>query len=242
MDLIRYSISKPVSVAVGVIIIVLFGFIGLSKLPVQLTPDVETPQITVKTNWSGATPYEIEKDIIEKQEEVLKGIKNLTLMESSSYNNYGEITLSFKVGTDLDNALLRVSNKLDEVEDYPENVDKPIIDAAGAQSSPVIWMTMKTRPENTRPIKEFRTFFENEVRQHLERVDGVASLLVVGGTEDQLQITIDPRKLARYDLTISEVISGYSRPIGMSPPVYWAWAKRTTVSGPPANSRTPPTP
>ncbi|MCJ7601006.1 MAG: efflux RND transporter permease subunit, partial [Desulfobulbaceae bacterium] len=207
MDLIRYSISKPVSVAVGVIIIVLFGFIGLSKLPVQLTPDVETPQITVKTNWSGATPYEIEKDIIEKQEEVLKGIKNLTLMESSSYNNYGEITLSFKVGTDLDNALLRVSNKLDEVEDYPENVDKPIIDAAGAQSSPVIWMTMKTRPENTRPIKEFRTFFENEVRQHLERVDGVASLLVVGGTEDQLQITIDPLKLARYDLTISEVIS-----------------------------------
>jgi hypothetical protein len=78
MDLIRYSISKPVSVAVGVINIVLFGFIGRSKLTVQLTPDVETTQqITVKINWSGATPYEIEKDIIEKQEEVLSVFTSL---------------------------------------------------------------------------------------------------------------------------------------------------------------------
>ena len=207
MDLVSYSIRKPISVAVGVIVIVLFGLIGLNKLPVQLTPDVETPQITVKTRWSGATPYEVEKDIVEQQEEVLKGVKNLTLMESSSFNNYGEITLSFKVGTDLDSALLRVSNKLNEVSDYPENADKPVIDAAGAQSSPVIWMTLKTKADNSTPIKEYRTFFENDVRQHLERVDGVGSLFVVGGTEDQLQVTIDPLLLARYNLTIAEVIS-----------------------------------
>ena len=74
-------------------------------LPVQLTPDVETPQITVQTTWSGATPYEIEKDIIEKQEEALKGLQGLTKMESASYNNFGEVTLSFGLDTDLDEAL-----------------------------------------------------------------------------------------------------------------------------------------
>ena len=68
MDFVRFSISKPVSIFVGVILIVLFGLIGINRLPVQLTPDVETPQITVTTIWSGATPYEIEKDIIEEQE------------------------------------------------------------------------------------------------------------------------------------------------------------------------------
>ena len=112
MDIIRFFIHKPVTVAVGVILIVMFGFIGFQKLPVQLTPDVETPLITVNTAWYGATPYEIEKEIIEKQEKVLKGLQGLTEMESSSYNGLGTITLSFKIGTNLDDALLRVSNKM----------------------------------------------------------------------------------------------------------------------------------
>ncbi len=124
MDIVRYALNKPVTVIVAVILVVTFGLIGLNKLPVQLTPDVETPQITVSTIWGGATPYEIEKEIIEKQEETLKGLQGLTKMESASYNSLGEITLSFALGTDLDDALLRVSNKLNEVSDYPDNVNR----------------------------------------------------------------------------------------------------------------------
>ena len=125
MDIVRYGLNKPVTVIVGVILVITFGLIGLNSLPVQLTPDVEKPQITVQTTWSGATPYEIEKDIIEKQEEVLKGLTGLTKMESSSYNNFGEITLTFTLETDIDDALLRVSNKLNEVSDYPDNAKRP---------------------------------------------------------------------------------------------------------------------
>ena len=170
MDIVRYAINKPVSVIVGVILIVTFGLIGLNKLPVQLTPDVETPQITVQTVWNGATPYEIEKEIIEKQEEVLKGLQGLTKMESASYNNLSEITLSFELGTNLDDALLRVSNKMNEVSNYPDNVNRPSIEAAGANSSLVVWMLLKTVPENEIPINQYRTYFENHIRQHLERV------------------------------------------------------------------------
>lgn len=205
MDLIKYSISKPITVAVVVILIVMFGLIGLNKLPVQLTPDIELPEITVKTIWAGATPYEIEQDIIDKQEEVLKGLQNLTKMESSSYNNYGEISLTFKVGTDLDNALLRVSNKLNEVSGYPDNADKPAIEAAGAQSSPVIWMMLKIKDGPSSDINKFKTFFENEVRQQLERIPGVGSLFVGGGTENELHLVVDAEKMARHNITISEV-------------------------------------
>ena len=95
MDIIKFSITKPVTVAVGVILVVLFGLIGIMSLPVQLTPDVDQPQITVTTNWQGATPYEVEKDIVEEQEAVLKGIQRLTSMESSSYNSRAEINLTF---------------------------------------------------------------------------------------------------------------------------------------------------
>ena len=207
MDFIKFSINKPVSVVVGVILIVLFGIVGLRQLPIQLTPDVEMPQITVRTTWPGASPYEIEKDIIEEQEEVLKGIKGLMLMESSSFNNLGEITLTFTVGTDMDSALLRVSNKLNEVKSYPENVEKPIIDASGAQSSPVIWMMLKNKIGPSSKINTFRTFFENEIRQYLERVPGVGSLFVFGGTEKQLEIVISPVKLSKYNMTISTVIN-----------------------------------
>lgn len=207
MDIIKYSIGKPVTVAVAVIIVVMFGIIGLKQLPVQLTPDVETPKITVTTMWPGASPADIEKDIVEKQEEVLKGLKGLTKLESSSYNNMAEITLTFDISTEIDNALLRVSNKMDEVGDYPENVDKPILDASGADSSPVVWMMLKTKEGNEKQIANYKTFFENDVRQYLERVVGVGSLLVFGGREDEFHIVIDTEKMARYKVSINSVIN-----------------------------------
>ena len=206
MDIIKYFIRKPVTVAVGVILTVLFGLIGLYKLPVQLTPDVEVPEITVNTSWGGATPYEIEKEIIEKQEKALKGLSGLTKMESSSYNGLGTVTLSFQLGTKLDDALLRVSNKMNEVADYPETAGRPTIEAAGANSSPVIWMMLKTEDDNPEPIAHFRTYFEDNVRQHLERVKGVGALFVFGGTENELDVTIDMDQMARYDVSINQVI------------------------------------
>ncbi len=205
MDIVEYGLKKPVTMAVGVILVVIFGTIGLLKLPVQLTPDVETPQITVATTWGGATPYEIEKEIIERQEEALKGLQGLTKMESASFNNYGEVTLSFALDTDQDDALLRVSNKMNEVSGYPDNADKPVIEAAGANSSPVIWMMLKTTPENKQSIDHFKTFFEDNVRQHLERVEGVGSLLTFGGTENELDVTLDMAKLATYNVSINQL-------------------------------------
>ena len=206
MDTIRFSIEKPVTIMVGIIIVVLFGWISLQRMPYQLSPTVIEPTITVTTTWTGATPYEIERDIIEEQENVLKGIPGLTEMESTSYNNMGTIDLRFSIGTDVDEALLRVSNKLNEVPSYPENVDKPIINATGAATSPVIWLILETTENNPRPVYTYRTFFENEVRQYLERVEGVADLFIGGGTDKEMHIIVKPEKLAAYGLTVTDVI------------------------------------
>src|SRR4030065_2187677 len=98
MDLIKYSIKNPVSIIVGVILVILFGGIGYQRLPYQLTPDVIEPEITVTTLWSGAPTYEIEREIIEAQEQVLKGVPGLVDMESSCSNNQGTRTLRVRVG------------------------------------------------------------------------------------------------------------------------------------------------
>ncbi|MEF9437516.1 MAG: efflux RND transporter permease subunit, partial [Candidatus Mariimomonas ferrooxydans] len=206
MDIIEFSIKKPVTVIVGIILILLFGLIGLFSMPYQLSPDVTEPEISVTTIWAGATPYEIEREIIEEQEKVLKGIPGLVEMESSSLNSLGTVTLRFKIGTDVDGALLRVSNKINEVRSYPENVDKPVISATGAATSPVIWMILKTAGDNPIPINTYRTYFENEIRQYLERVEGVADLFIAGGTEKEMHITVKPEKLAAYRLTMNDVI------------------------------------
>jgi HAE1 family hydrophobic/amphiphilic exporter-1 len=207
MDAIRFSIEKPVTVIVGIIIVVLFGWIGLTSMPYQLSPTVIEPEISVTTTWPGATPYEIEREIIEEQEKVLKGIPGLVEMESSSFNSQGTITLKFSIGTDVDGALLRVSNKLDEVPAYPENVDKPIITATGAATSPVIWMVLRVSDGNSNSAYTYRTYFENHIRQYLERVEGVADLFIGGGIKKEMHIIVKPERLAAYGLTITDLIN-----------------------------------
>ena len=207
MDIVGTAIRKPVGVLVGVILVVLFGVVALLGLPYQLSPNVTEPIITVTTTWNGATPYEMERDVVEEQEKVLKGIPGLVEMESSNYNARSELTLKFEIGTEIDKALLRVSNKLDEVPDYPDDVDRPVISATGASTSPVIWLMLELLPGNNNDISTYQTFFENEIRQYIERVEGVADLFVGGGREDEMHIIVDPVKLASYNLTATTLIN-----------------------------------
>lgn len=205
MDIIKFSIKNPVTIIVSVLIVLMFGFLSLDKLPYQLTPNVTKPEIKITTNWGGATPREVEREIIEEQETVLKSLNNLLEYESSAKDNYGEIKLTFKLGTNLQKALLDVSNKLNEVSSYPTNVDKPIIKTASA--SPVIWAMIQTTQDNPRDIDEYKTYFEDEIKSHIERVDGVADLMVIGGRQKQMHIILDTQKLASYALTIDKVIN-----------------------------------
>ncbi|WP_298753992.1 efflux RND transporter permease subunit [uncultured Arcobacter sp.] len=205
MDLIKFSIKNPVTIIVSVLIVVLFGFLSLTKLPYQLTPSVTKPEIKITTVWPGATPHEIEREIIEEQEDALKSLNNLIEYESSAKDDRGEITLTFKLDTDIRVALQDVSNKLNEVSSYPNNVDEPIIETATA--SPVIWMMLQTFKDNPRHIDEYRTFFDNEIKPVIKRVNGVSGTMDIGGREQQMQIVFDVNKLASYGLTVSQVIS-----------------------------------
>ncbi|MDX2320457.1 MAG: efflux RND transporter permease subunit [Moritella sp.] len=206
MDIIRFSILKPVTILAGIIMLLMFGILSLTQLPYQLSPTVIEPEIQVKTSWRGATPYEIEREIIEEQESILKGLPDLIEMESEARNGQGSVTLRFKVGTSVEQALLRVTNKINEVASYPAEVDNPVVNASGATASPVIWMILKTKDGNRRPIQTYKTFFENEVRQHIERVKGVSELFIGSGTEEQMHVIISTEKLAAYGLTIKGVI------------------------------------
>ncbi|EDZ62274.1 RND family efflux transporter [Sulfurimonas gotlandica GD1] len=207
MNLIDISIKKPVSVFVGIVLIMMFGLVALTQLPYKLTPNVIEPEIGVVTLWPGATPSEVERDIVEKQEEQLKSTPGLVNYEATASDNLSEITLTFEVGTDMNKALLEVSNKLNQVDTYPENVQKPIIQSAGSNASPTIWMGFVANEGNDRDVDTYLTYLDNEVKEQFERVKGVASIFVPGGTKDELHIKLFPQRLAAHGLTIDAVAS-----------------------------------
>jgi HAE1 family hydrophobic/amphiphilic exporter-1 len=117
--LLKLAIERPVTVMVGVILTVFFGGAAVLALPIQLTPDIQVPTLTVRTTWPGATPQEIEREILEEQEEVLKSVQRLDRMVAEARPDQGSLTLEFEVGTDIDEALVRVSNQLQQVSSYP---------------------------------------------------------------------------------------------------------------------------
>ena len=148
MKLIEQSIRYPVSTAVGVILVVLFGFISLFRLPIQLTPNVEDPEITVQTFWPGASPQEIEREIVLEQEDQLKSLQGLIKMESQSSSSQGSILLTFQVGVDIDGALVQVGNRLEQVPDYPDDANKPVIRTVDPTSNATAWFVLKRAEDN----------------------------------------------------------------------------------------------
>lgn len=211
MDLIRTSIEKPVAVVVGVLLVLLFGILAVSAIPVQLTPNVDTTVVTVTTTWEGASPQEIEQDIIEKQEDKLKGLANLRKMTSQSREGSGQITLEFTVGADKDAALREASDKLREVPSYPDGVDEPVIEASDPMNRDYIaWIIFETEDPDF-DIRTLQDFAEDNIKVAFERIEGMSTVGVLGGWEREVQVRVDPIRLAQHALTYGELFEALRR-------------------------------
>ena len=208
--MIKTLINRPVVVIVGMILLSLFGILALLTMPYQLTPKVTRPVISIYTGWSGTTPYEVEREILERQEQVLKGIDNLETMEGTAGNGRADITLEFKIGTDLTKAMLDVSNKLNEVKGYPAEMDKPVIKATGEDTSPVLRMMLVSDSPSVN-VRQMRTFFNENVIQYFERIDGVAEVVFPAGDEREMHVIVDDRKLATYQLDVSALANALDK-------------------------------
>ncbi len=207
MNLIRLAIDRPIAVVAAVLMIIMFGMVGLAQIPIQLTPDVREPVITVSTTWPGAAPAEVEREIVNRQEEVLKGLEGLSRMVSSSEDSFGEITLEFDTGQDMSQALLLVANRLDRVDGYPDEADEPSLSTASTEDSAIAWFIVRHHPATlVKPdIHTFGDFVEDVIQDRVERVPGVSRATLYGGSERELQIIVDPEKMARYGLTVPDV-------------------------------------
>ena len=198
----KLALSNPTAGLVAALLIVLFGFLALRALPIQLTPEVERPEITITTTWRGSAPEEVEAEIIEPQEDQLRGLPGMTELLSEAKQGSGKITISFDVDFSLDRALIEVINRLNRVPQYPIEADEPILSTAGGRSRPIAWFILKTAEGNETPIEEYRDYIEEVVQSRFERVAGVALSEVRGGNEREVRITVDPYKTAGMGIDI----------------------------------------
>ena len=255
MNLIQACVSNPVKVAVGVLLVGLFGMLALITMPIQLTPEVQIPTITVEARWRGASPQEIEREIVQPLEEQLRSVEGLAKLSSTCSDSVGEVTLEFGIGVDMDQVLVKTNTRVQQVRDWPIDADRPVIKTSNSNDRPIAWLMLGQAPPDREAvaqaaqdhpelaeklervligrsadlqlfrlnkvvkehpelahlvpppidIESMRRMAEDEIESRLERVEGVSSADLVGGRDDQLQVIVDPQKLAARQLTIDDL-------------------------------------
>ncbi|MEA3298737.1 MAG: efflux RND transporter permease subunit [Pseudomonadota bacterium] len=190
-----------------VLIICVLGIAAALRIPVQMIPDLNTRVISVVTGWAGATPQDVEKEILIEQERYLRTLPNLQRMESVAETGQATIELEFPFGVDVNEALIRVSNALSQVSGYPENVDQPQLFSSSFSENAFMYFSLAPLPGNPLALDMdmVSDFAENQVRPRMERVPGVSQVELRGGAERQVQIRVDPAKLAQRGLGLTEV-------------------------------------
>ena len=207
MNIIQLSIQRPIAVVAMVLMIVLFGWVSLNKIPIQMSPDVRQPVIIIKTSWRGASPNEVEREIVSKQEEELKGIEGLKRIVGEAKHNESVVTLEFAPGLDFNRILLLTANRLDRVTGYPAEADEPVISTSGTEDNAMAYFSLRRMDGNERAMSTYGDFLRDVIRERFESIPGVSGVNLFGENEREIQIIVDPEKLAHYRMTISEIVA-----------------------------------
>lgn len=200
-------VQRGYLVAVITLIMVVLGLVATLNIPIQMIPDLEVRTISIKTGWPGATPQDIEKEVLIEQEERLRTVPNLQRLVSSASFGEAKIELEFPFEIDLNQTLIDVMNALSRVPSYPQNVNQPRVFATSFSSNSFMFFRVTPLPGNPNNIDmtPMYDFINDQVVVRMETVEGISSVVSRGGSERQIQIFVDPSKLAEQGLTLPQV-------------------------------------
>ncbi len=200
-------VRNGILMTVAALILSVLGVLAALRVPVQMIPDLDVRTVSIQTAWPGATPQDVEKEILIEQEEYLRSLPNLQRLESSASSGRAVIELDFPFGVDMTQTLIRVNNALNQVPSYPENVDEPRVFASSFSANSFMYFAISPLPGNPRGLDMdmMRDYIQDNVRTRLSGVPGVSEVAVWGGAERQVRILVDPARLADRQLTILDV-------------------------------------
>ncbi|MCG8433443.1 MAG: efflux RND transporter permease subunit, partial [Gammaproteobacteria bacterium] len=211
MNLTRLSINNPAALFVIVALLVVFGLLAISSRPIQLLPVLTQPQITIFNNWRQAAPAEMESYIIEPQENILRNTPGVQQIQTNINRGFGSITLTFDIGTDMQEALINVINNLNLAPPLPADAGEPFVAAGGGNSNPNV-ATMQIYPHPDNPNKdlfseEYQNVINNVVESRLARIPGVTRVNMAGRRPFEVQINFDPYRAAALGIPVNTIVS-----------------------------------
>ncbi|MDX1516789.1 MAG: efflux RND transporter permease subunit [Woeseiaceae bacterium] len=213
MSLTDLSTRHWPSVAVAVALIALFGLTSIASLPIQLLPTIEEPQVSIANFWRAAAPEEMEANIVEPQENVLKNTPGLSNINSWISRGSGWVNLTFDVGTDIQEAKLDVINNLTQAPPRPGDAIEPQVSAGGGQQTPgAASLLVRVLPGNPdTDLSSYQKLIEDEVYPRLARIPGVSRVDLVGERPRELHVTFDSYRAAALGVQVQDIIATVSR-------------------------------
>jgi HAE1 family hydrophobic/amphiphilic exporter-1 len=202
LKLIEFSTRRPVSIIIFAAAAVVFGLVAFSQLATDLLPDINYPSLTVQTTFEGTAPIEVESLITRPVENAVGVVNNVVRVISSSRTDVSEVTLEFSWGTNMDLAALDVRERLDVLQ-LPADADRPLLLRFDPSLDPILRLGLSGGSDLVR----LRLIAEEQVKRALERIEGVAAVVVSGGLEEEIQVALDDRRLANLGLSADRVLS-----------------------------------
>ncbi|HHV77473.1 MAG TPA: efflux RND transporter permease subunit [Syntrophothermus lipocalidus] len=202
MRLSRFAVHRPVTVAILVGVLIVLGIVAFSRLAVDLYPDIKLPVAAVITTYSGAGPEEVESQVSRSIESIMGTLGNVKEIQSWSAPGSSIVIVRFNWGTDMDFATLNMREKLALIETYlPDGVDKPTV----VKMDPTMMPVLQIGVTGGTDLAQLQDLVEDKIKPELERIDGVASVVLTGGLTREVRVDVDPVKIANYGLTMSQI-------------------------------------
>ena len=209
MRIVDIAVKRPVAVSMFTFAVLLFGMVSLGRLSVNLLPDLSYPTLTIRTDYDGAAPGEVEQLVSKPIEEAIGLVKGVRKVTSTSRAGQSDVVLSFAWGTDMDFASLEVREKLDVLQ-LPLDIEKPRLLRFNPSLDPVIKLGLTAQSDTSSlsvaQMKRLRLYAEQQVKRALESVEGVAAVRVGGGLENEIHILIDQQKASQLSIPITRII------------------------------------
>lgn len=201
MNIADFCLKHKVTTIMAYVLIVVFGIMGFTSLPLALMPDIELPMAVVYTTYSNAGPQEVENMVTKTIESACASVSGMDEIQSLSSEGSSMVMVTFADGTDMDEAMVDLRDRIDRVKGFlPEDADAPMTMTIDVDAMPVVTVGLKGAD-----LAELQAIAEDDIQPALERIDGVASVDIAGGYENEIAIDTDADRLAGYGLSVSYI-------------------------------------
>lgn len=204
MRISRFSVNRPVFTIMGVLVVLILGGVSLSRLPINLMPDITYPTLSIYSEYKNASPEEIEELVTRPIEEAMSAVPGVDQVTSISSEGASQVRVAFTWGTDLDAAANDIRDRLDRIiSRLPDDVERPTLRKFDLASFPILILGASSDLD---PV-QMRRIIDEQVKNRLERLPGVASLTVRGGLDREIHVNLHPDKIQALGLPLDQILS-----------------------------------